>query len=286
MDTKILRKGQPVIKQQEIYGVEYLTFPLLENTGMVRHLFSTRIGGVSQGIWSSMNLSFTRGDEEEAVAENFRRMARVMGGTPWDFVCSDQTHTVNIRKVTEADRGKGVVRPRDYTDVDGLITDVPGLILSTFYADCVPLYFVDVTRRAIGLSHAGWKGTAGRIGNATLAAMREAFGTRPEEVYAAIGPSICQDCYQVGEEVAEKFGALFSRKEQREQVLQKGGEPGKYQLDLWKSNWYLLLEAGILPDHLAITDVCTCCNPEYLFSHRASKGKRGNMGAFLAIAKP
>ncbi len=266
--------NQSILKQNEKQGVEYLTFPLLESTGVVKHLFSTRKGGVSKGIWSSMNVSFTRGDDETAVQENFRRIAAVLDGSPEDFVCTDQTHTTNIRQVTAADRGKGVTCPRDYTDVDGLITDVPGLILATFYADCVPLYFVDVKRKAIGLSHSGWKGTVGKIGAKTIAAMKEAFGTCAEDIYAAIGPSICQDCYEVSEDVAEQFG---------EQVLKAGKIPGKYQLDLWQANRMILLEAGVLPEHLQVTDLCTCCNPEYLFSHRASGGKRGNLGAFMCL---
>ncbi len=279
----LVRKGQPILKQNEKQGVEYLTFPLLESTGVVKHLFSTRMGGVSKGIFSSMNVSFTRGDQEMAVKENFQRIAAVFDGSPEDFVCSDQTHTTNIRQVTAADRGKGVVCPRDYTDVDGLITDVPGLILSTFYADCVPLYFVDVKRKVIGLSHSGWKGTVGKIGQKTIEAMRVSFGTCPEDVYAAIGPSICQACYEVSEDVAEQFSVLFPEEETRGQVLQAGRVPGKYQLNLWQANRLILLEAGVLPEHLQVTDLCTCCNPAYLFSHRASEGKRGNLGAFMCI---
>ena len=269
--------------QQRKNEVEYLVFPGLLQSGIVNHLFSTRRGGVSEGIFSSMNLSYTRGDEKEAVDENFRRIAAVLDSTPERIVCSDQTHTVNVRRVTEKDAGKGVVCPKDYRDVDGLITDVPELILATFYADCVPLFFVDTEHRAIGLSHSGWKGTVGRMGEVTLKAMKEAFGTRPENVRAAIGPSICQDCYEVSMDVAQQFEEMFS--DASEKVLKPGKAPGKYQLDLWKANKIILLNAGILPEHLEITDICTCCNSEYLFSHRASMGRRGNLGAFLELRK-
>ena len=115
----------------------------------------------------------TRGDEEAAVRENYRRLARALGAEVGQFVCSDQTHTVNVRRVTAADAGKGLTRERDYRDVDGLITDEPGLVLSTFYADCVPLYVVDPVHRAIGMSHSGWRGTAARMGAVTLSAMQE-----------------------------------------------------------------------------------------------------------------
>ena len=262
-------------------GVPYFVFENLENTGLVRHGFSTRLGGVSEGCLSSMNLSFTRGDDPEKVRENFRRMGMVIGFETKDLVLSDQTHTTNVRLVTEADRGKGFDRERDYTDVDGLITDTPGLMLVTIYADCVPLYFVDPVHKAVGLSHSGWKGTVHRIGKVTLERMKEAFGTRPEDVQAAIGPSICQDCYEVSEDVAQAFMDEFADQLDDRLVYRKGN--GKYQLNLWNANERILLEAGIRPEHLSITNICTCCNHELLFSHRASHGQRGNLAAFLGL---
>lgn len=262
-------------------GVPYFVFENLENTGLVRHGFSTRLGGVSEGCLSSMNLSFTRGDDPEKVRENFRRMGMAIGFETKDLVLSDQTHTTNVRLVTEADRGKGFDRERDYTDVDGLITDTPGLMLVTIYADCVPLYFVDPVHKAVGLSHSGWKGTVHRIGKVTLERMKEAFGTRPEDVQAAIGPSICQDCYEVSEDVAQAFMDEFADQLDDRLVYRKGN--GKYQLNLWNANERILLEAGIRPEHLSITNICTCCNHELLFSHRASHGQRGNLGAFLGL---
>ena len=262
-------------------GVPYFVFENLENTGLVRHGFSTRLGGVSEGCLSSMNLSFTRGDDPEKVRENFRRMGMAIGFETKDLVLSDQTHTTNVRLVTEADRGKGFDRERDYTDVDGLITDTPGLMLVTIYADCVPLYFMDPVHKAVGLSHSGWKGTVHRIGKVTLERMKEAFGTRPEDVQAAIGPSICQDCYEVSEDVARAFMDEFADQLDDRLVYRKGN--GKYQLNLWNANERILLEAGIRPEHLSITNICTCCNHELLFSHRASHGQRGNLAAFLGL---
>lgn len=145
----------PEMNVKNVKGVTYLTYPAFEGVEGIVHGFSTRLGGVSQGIYTSMNLSFTRGDEESAVKENYRRIADAIGFSLDDLVTSDQTHTANVRKVTEADRGKGIRIPRDYTDVDGMITDVPGIVLATFYADCVPLYFIDPIHHAIGLSHSG-----------------------------------------------------------------------------------------------------------------------------------
>ncbi len=278
------RKGKtPVLIQRKKGETEYLVFPGIEGTGLVKHLFSTRKGGVSEGIYASMNLSYTRGDRKEDVDENFRRIAEIFGELPDRIVCSDQTHTTNIRLVTKEDTGKGVVKAKDYTDVDGLITSVPGIILATFYADCVPLYFVDTENKAIGLSHSGWKGTVNKMGEAVLSAMKEAFGTRPEMVRAAIGPSICRDCYEVSGDVAQQFQDLF--RDDIHGILAPGRMEGKYQLNLWEANKRILLDAGILPENLEVTDVCTCCNSGYLFSHRASKGKRGNLGAFMELIK-
>lgn len=280
---KIRRKSNARQVQQNRRGeVEYLTFSILEETGLVRHLFSTRMGGISGGIFSSMNLSYTRGDDEGAVDENYRRIAGVLGCRMEDIVCSDQTHTTNIRIVDEKDRGKGIICPKDYTDIDGLVTNVPGIVLATFYADCVPLFFIDTKKKAVGLSHSGWRGTVGRMGQRTLEAMYQAFGTRPGDVTAAIGPSICQECYEVSEDVAEAFRKEFCGPGQEEALLTDKGN-GKYQLDLWSANRIVLEEAGIPADKIQVTDICTCCNPHYLFSHRASHGKRGNLGAFLEL---
>ena len=257
-----------------------LKYPLLEQTGIVEHCFTTRIGGVSKGIYESLNLSFTRGDEDAAVRENFRRLAGAMKTDVSKFVFTDQTHTTNVRRVTAEDAGKGIVKERDYTDIDGLITNEPGLVLSTFYADCVPLYFVDPVHRAIGMSHSGWKGTVGKMGAATITAMKREFGTETKDLVCAIGPSICQDCYEVSEDVADAFKEAFPGHAD-EILLDK--KNGKYQLDLWRTNEIVLTEAGVLKENIAVTNICTCCNPDLLFSHRASHGKRGNLGAFIYL---
>ena len=295
---KIKRKeGQEVCRVHKTAdGVTYLTFPGLERTGVVRHLFSTREGGVSEGIYASMNLSYTRGDKKEAVDENYRRIAVCLESSVEDMVCSDQTHTDHIRLVTAKDRGKGVVKPKDYRDVDGLITQEKGIVLCTFFADCVPLFFVDPVRKAIGLSHSGWRGTVQKIGKKTVEEMGRAFGTKPEDIHAAIGPSICQDCYEVSEDVIEEFRKAFPEAEGSDGIsgprsgsceqpcaLWFQTRPGKYQLNLWEANRQIMLEAGIPVSQIEVTDLCTCCNPDFLFSHRASCGQRGNLGAFMKI---
>lgn len=279
--TMIYKNQEYIFKEKRVGEVLCLTYPLLENTGIVKHGFSTRVGGVSEGVCSTMNLSFSRGDDENAVRENFRRMAKALEVEEDSFVFSHQTHTTNVRKVTLEDKGKGLTRLLDYQDVDGLITDVPGLCLSTFYADCVPLYFLDPVRKAIGLSHSGWRGTVGKIGYVTVKKMQEEYGSNPEDIIVAIGPSICQDCYEVSEDVIVEFQDNFDKKHWEELYYKK--ENGKYQLNLWKANEIVLQEAGIVPEHIAVTNLCTCCNHEMLFSHRATQGKRGNLAAFLAL---
>jgi len=279
---EFVRKNKgAAMKVVEREGVPFLVFPGLDETEAVIHGFSTRMGGVSEGMFSSMNLSFARGDEEGRVRENFARLGRAMGLDCRNLVFSDQTHTSNVRVVTEADRGKGFVREKDYRDVDGLVTNVPGLVLAAFYADCVPLFLVDPVNRAVGLSHSGWKGTVGKIGKRTVELMKEQYGTRPEDLTAAIGPSICQDCYEVSEDVIGQFQEAFEKTYWKEIFYEK--PDGKYQLNLWRANELIFREAGLLPERILTTDLCTCCNAKLLFSHRASKGKRGNLGAFLML---
>ena len=228
-----------IFDERGLDGTPYLQFSLLESTGIVDHGFSTKLGGVSRGEFASLNLSFERGDDPDAVRE------------------------------------------RDYTDVDGLITDVPGICLVTSFADCVPLYFVDPVKKAIGLSHSGWRGTVGKIGKKTVEMMSEHFGSDPGDILAAVGPSVCVDCYEVSEDVIEKFRENFEEKYWEELFYRK--ENGKYQLDLWKANELIFREAGILPEHMAVTNVCTHCNSEILYSHRTAGNRRGNLCAFLAL---
>lgn len=278
--------------------VEYLTFPKLSAIEGIKHLFTTRLGGVSCGEYATLNFSVIRGDEPEAVLENYRRVGEVLGAQTSDIVTTDQTHTTNIRIVTKEDAGKGVTCNRDYTDIDGLITAEKGLVLSCFTADCVPLYFVDPVKQVIGVAHSGWRGTVAGMGARMVERMVQEFGCEPANIITAIGPSICQDCYEISEEVAVQFMQGFWAEDNISSYCQEayeaglhptgkllvpGKEAGKYQLDLWLANVVVLRSAGIPLEQIDVTDICTNCNQEYLFSHRASGGKRGNLGAFLVM---
>ncbi len=270
-----------VISTKNQSGVPYLTFNNLEEIGCVKHGFSTKLGGVSKGVFESMNLSYTRGDKEEDVNENFRRFSAAIGVEKERLVLSQQTHTNQVMVVKEEHAGSGIIKPIDYKDIDGLVTNVPKLCLATFYADCVPLFLVDPVHKAIGLSHSGWRGTVTDIGAVTVDKMRKEYGTQPEDLIVAIGPSICQGCYEVSEDVTLKFQESYDEKLWKSLFYKK--KNGKYQLDLWKANEINFLRAGVKSENIAVTNICTSCNSELLFSHRVTKGERGNLGAFLAL---
>ena len=185
--------------------------------------------------------------------------------------------------VTEEDRGKGPFKLRDYTDIDGLITNVPGIILGSFHADCPPVYIIDPVHKAIGLVHSGWKGTRGEISARALEKMASEYGTNAKDCICAIGPSICGDCYEIGEDVASEFASAYSQDVLAAKEILVPFPAGKYRLHLWRAIRHTLESAGVSPDNILVTDICTRCNPDLLFSHRIHGEKRGNLCAFLAI---
>ena len=258
---------------KEENGVPYIVFKNLELPGIV-HGFSTRLGGVSEGIYSTMNLSFHRGDDMDAVMENHRRLAQAVGYDYRRLVFSDQVHETVIRKITEEDAGKGITRESDITETDGLMTNVKDLPLITFYADCVPVFFYDPVKEVVAMNHSGWRGTVKNISLHMVEALNKEYGCEASDLICAVGPSISED-------VAEAFQDAYLP-EQYDKMTKKIGN-GKYLLDLHRANYYNLTGAGILPDHINVTDICTCCNPDFLFSHRASHGKRGNLGAVIML---
>lgn len=263
-------------------AVGFLTFPALEKYDFVRHAFSTRLGGVSKDEFTSMNLSFNRGDSDENVHENYRRICKAVGCTYEGLVASAQDHHTNIRRVTAQDKGIGIWRPRDMQSVDGLLTNEAGITLVTYYADCVPLFFLDPIKKVIGLAHAGWRGTVAGIGAKMISRMEEEFGCNAKDIIAAVGPSIGPCCYEVDEPVAQQFLALKNL--QPEQFVIGKGE-GKYMLDLWETNRRVLLSAGVAREHIFVTDLCTCCKQDLLISHRATGGKRGGMAALMTLTE-
>lgn len=269
------------------HTVPLIESPLLQEIRGLRHGFSTRKGGVSKEHLSSLNLGFNLGDEREKVLENFRILGSLFEAKPEDFVLTQQTHSVNVRHVGREDRGKGIFRERDYTDVDALMTDEEGVILSAFSADCVPILFYDKGHRAIASCHSGWRGTHGRILARVIEAMQREFSSKPEEIYIAIGPSICKNCYEVSEDVGEAFLDAFpALREETKNVspIERVSEE-KFHIDLWELNRIIALEAFIPPENISISGYCTMERPDLFFSHRYSQGRRGVQGAFISLNK-
>ena len=264
---------------KEQNGVPFYAFPSIDSLSCVAHGVSTRLGGVREGIFASMNLSFTRGDDPEKVMENFRRFCGAIGVPAERTVISRQTHTTNVRCVTEEDAGCGVVKERTYDDVDGLVTNVANLPLCTLYADCVPLFFADPVKKVVATSHSGWRGTVNQIGKETIKVMCDTYGCRVEDIRAGIGPSIGVCCFEVDQPVYDAFLTLPFFDE-------ACGTPdgnGKYHIDLWVVNRRILLKAGIREENLSVTDVCTRCHPETLWSHRFTGPDRGSLAGIIML---
>lgn len=266
---------------REREGVWYCAIPAFERTGLVSHGFSTRKGGVSSGQYATLNLGFNKGDSHDAVMDNFKRLCRALDIDPCDTVFSDQVHGDRVAMVGAGDRGKGAFRKSDILRADGLMTGEERVALVTFYADCVPLFFLDPVHRAIALSHAGWRGTVACIGARTLEAMGREFGTRPGECLVGIGPSIGPCCFEVDHPVAQQFALIF--KKYRDAIIKPGIEPGKYRIDLWLANALQLVDMGVPPRNITVAGMCTSCREDLFFSHRRDKGHTGRMAAMLML---
>lgn len=259
-------------------GLVWLTSPLLE--GQVRHGFSTRLGGVSPAPWDSLNLRTGCGDSQENLQENFRRLCAVIGGDHRRVVLAKQVHETTIRRCTSADAGKGLWSERDYT-ADALITDEPDLPLTVFSADCGIILLFDPVHRAIGAVHAGWRGCAGGILEKTVRAMTEAFGSRPADILAALGPCMRSCCFESDADVPDAMRA----------ALGTVAEPyltwhaPKWHVDLAGLNRQWLLRAGVTAEHIDDCQLCTACRPDLFWSHRKMGEARGVQGAMIVLTK-
>lgn len=253
-------------------GLEYLACREIHTP----HGFSTRLGGVSQGDLSSLNLGMNRGDDPENVRENYRRFGSAVGFDPEDLVFAVQKHTNLVAKVTRENRGEGLTRPAPGPR-DGLITNEKGVALTIFSADCTPVLFYDPVKQAVGGAHAGWRGTASGIVKNVVEAMRSAYGSRPEDIVAAIGPCIGQCCFETDADVAEAMvGALG--KEAETAITPKGQ---KFFVDLKRLNAMWLRAAGV--QRVEICGDCTHCQPQRFWSHRATQGRRGSLANIIML---
>ena len=269
-----------VMKLNNIDSTPYLTYNSLSEINFINHAFSTRLGGVSVGEFTSMNLAFNRGDKPENVTENYKR---ICGSAGFDFeslTASAQDHNTYVRAVTAENKGTGIYKPRDMESVDALITNEKGLTLVTYYADCTPLFFVDTKNKAIGLAHAGWRGTVGRIGEKVVKKMTELYNTDPSDIVSAIGPAISVCCYEVDKPCADNFINLEGLDSSKFVFPM---ENGKYMIDLLETNRQILVASGVKTENITVSDICTNCNSELLWSHRATNGHRGTMSAFMCL---
>lgn len=254
----------------------YYTISSFEETGLVKHGFSTRKGGVSGGCYSSMNLRFHCDDKHENVLKNYELMSGALGIDYRRLVLSKQVHEDNVHTVTEIDCGNGITKPNVFKSADALITDKSGIPLVTVYADCVPLFFLDKKQRVIALAHSGWRGTVKRIGQKTIQKLKADYGSEPEDILTAIGPSIQEDHFEVGDDVAQIFAEEFGE----DTAVMYGG---RYHVNMQSAIKKQFIEEGIPEENIDDCGICTCCCSELLFSHRKTNGKRGNLGAFLEL---
>lgn len=241
-------------------------------------VFSTRHGGSGNVPFDTMNLAFHVGDKPENVRENRKRFTAAANISLDNLVCANQVHGTNIKLVTSEDRGKGAYNQENaLPETDGIITSERDLIPGVFFADCVPIFLADPVQGAVGLVHAGWKGTLNGIAGKTVAGMVQAFGSRPSDCWAFIGPSIGPCCYAVGEEVLSFFSSGRWRA-----VAPFAKKQDKWSLDLWAANKANLLEAGLSCAKIGLSQICTCCDKRF-FSYRKDGGRTGRMGAFIQL---
>lgn len=259
-----------MIKTQKNGQLEYLTAEGIATP----HCFTTRLGGVSRGHLQSLNIGTSRGDTPENVLENYRRLGSSLGFDIHNLVLSRQTHSDIVHVVTEKDRGAGLFAP-PLPDCDGLVTNTPGIALVVFTADCTPILFWDSETHAVGAAHAGWRGTASGIAARVVEAMGREYGSKPENIRAAIGPNIGYCHFETDEDVPQAIRAAFGP--EAEKWITSNGE--KYFLDLKAINRLVLNRAGV--ETVEMSDACTVCQCDRFWSHRVTKGLRGSQGAII-----
>ena len=267
------------IIEQVKEGVPFLQADGIQDAGGVAHGFSTRLGGVSQGMWASLNLGVSRGDSPDHVRENYRRFFSAIGADGDKLAKTNQVHGGKVRVVTAADWKRDPYDRVDY-EADGLMTDTPGVVLLIYSADCIPVLLYDPVRRVIAAVHAGWRGTAAGIAATAVSRMVEVYDCRPEDILAAVGPGIGPCCFETHEDVPNAMmAAVSSAALPYIKVL----ENGKFSLDLKGINAKLLTRAGLEPEHIAVCQDCTACMSEKYWSHRRMGNNRGSMAAAIQL---
>ena len=275
---------------------EACTCPLLfrlkkwEQAKDLTAVFTSRLGGVSSQPYGTLNGAYHVGDNATAVLHNREKIAHKLKFSINDWTCAEQVHGNEVSVVHAHDRGKGCFdRQSAFQYTDGLVTNVRGILLTACYADCVPLYFYDPVKQAIGVAHAGWKGTTDQIAVRTIEVMEQQYGSARSDILAAIGPSIGKCCYEVENNVMRKLNLLFSERDYAHRLcfpasyFYRDCENGKWKVCLKQYNRHIMIKAGILPDHIECTLWCTSCRPDLFFSYRKQAGVTGRMVSCLGL---
>ncbi len=260
--------------RHENQGVIYYTFESLDAYGEIAHGITARHGGVSSGPWASLNLTKGNGDEPGNVEENLRRVSAAFGIARGDLVSPNQRHTANAARVGAAERGHVL------SNTDTLLTDEAGVPILLRYADCTPVLLYDPRHGAFAVVHSGWRGTVGGAIPAALGVMAEAFGSRPADIVAGIGPSIGPCCYEVGDDVVSAVRSAYA---DPETLLPRNGSSRRH-FDLWSANRRWLRDAGV--GQIEVAEICTACHMDEFFSYRGGKGQTGHFGALMMLRQP
>lgn len=277
---KIKKESKMIIKTED--EVTYLESSLLNSLEWLNHGISTRKGGVSEDFCSSMNLAKGKPfDADENVMENYRRFSNAVGINPDKIVSMGQVHEDNIVVVDKNHKCLGISTEFDFNNTDGMITNVNGISLFGYTADCPLVMIADDKNHVVGICHSGWRGTVKEISTKLIEKMKKEFGSSTDDMYAFIAPSICQDCFEVSEDVILEINKIIDE-DKRETVYYKK-ENGKYQLNLWETIKICLIEAGIKVENIELPHICSKCNTDYFFSHRHQGEKRGTGAAFIMI---
>lgn len=271
------------MKRNEENGVIYYTFENLDAVGFVRHGFSTRIGGVSQGPFAAMNLGLGTADDMDNIKENYRLFCDAVGFNLENIVISNQTHTTNIRNVDDLPENNDFFVKRPFQDVDGLVTDKAGIVLTTYYADCVPLLLCDPVKRVVANCHAGWRGTAHGMASKAVEKMMTDYSCNPQDIIAGIGPSISCKSFEVGSEVVQEFKNLLPFSV--DFVYNSHTTKDKFHIDLWSINRQSLIAAGLCESNIEVAEMCTFDDEATFYSHRRNGTQRGSLAAFIELVE-
>ncbi len=264
---------------QESQGVLFYCCPEIRAAGFP-HGFSTRVGGVSPAPWDSLNLGANLGDAPARVSENFRRLCAALGTDSRMLVKNQQVHGDRIRVVTETDTMSSPGEPGT-AEADGLLTREPGVCLAVFSADCIPVLLCDPVKGAACAVHAGWRGTALGIARRGVERLTEVCGSDPKDILAAIGPGISLCCFETHGDVPAGLRAHMGAA--ADPYLHPISGTEKFHVDLKGANRAWLLQAGVRPEHIAVCQACTACEPETFWSHRRMGARRGSMAALIQI---